>query len=200
MTLASHNDLSFLNAVDELILSINGFDEETYAFHQKNGNFTSVLEGLNKIQPLMSSAKTTYVLQTVVNRMNEHQRDAAITFARTHGFNKVVFKSFNVMDGKQETQETFVPEHKSLQRTSQQSLHREYPCMHWMVINWNGDVNICCWDYEGKHVFGNINQESVEEIWNSEKLNKIKSRLPEQFLVHCGSCLKKTTLEEVDLK
>jgi radical SAM protein with 4Fe4S-binding SPASM domain len=43
-----------------------------------------------------------------------------------------------------------------------------------MTILWNGEVILCCNDVDGKIVLGNLNDQSIEEIWNSEKLLAIK--------------------------
>lgn len=54
---------------------------------------------------------------------------------------------------------------------------RREPCrLLWtdMVISWNGDVPLCCHDYENKIILGNIEQQSIKEIWGGEKLRKIR--------------------------
>jgi len=38
-----------------------------------------------------------------------------------------------------------------------------------LFIRWNGDVSLCCFDPTGRVVFGNLNDQSLEEIWQSEK-------------------------------
>jgi len=43
-----------------------------------------------------------------------------------------------------------------------------------MVISWNGDVPLCCNDYENKVILGNIKTGLIEEIWGGEKLSKIR--------------------------
>jgi radical SAM protein with 4Fe4S-binding SPASM domain len=36
-------------------------------------------------------------------------------------------------------------------------------------IRYNGDVPLCCFDPTGRVVFGNLNDQTLEEIWQSEK-------------------------------
>ena len=38
-----------------------------------------------------------------------------------------------------------------------------------MTIRYNGDVVLCCFDPFGEVTFGNLNTETIEEIWQSEK-------------------------------
>lgn len=57
-------------------------------------------------------------------------------------------------------------------------------------VNWKGDVMLCCNDYYGKTKMGNVAEEGLEAIWNSEKFNKYRLRLQNknrnQFL--CSQC------------
>jgi radical SAM protein with 4Fe4S-binding SPASM domain len=44
-------------------------------------------------------------------------------------------------------------------------------------ILWNGDVVLCCVDWERRHVFGNIHERSIKEIWNSEGYRRYRDRM-----------------------
>ncbi len=46
-----------------------------------------------------------------------------------------------------------------------------------MIIRADGTVNLCCNDYYNEVVFGNVNRESIEEIWNSPKFRKVRSMI-----------------------
>jgi radical SAM protein with 4Fe4S-binding SPASM domain len=39
-----------------------------------------------------------------------------------------------------------------------------------MIVYWNGDVTICCNDIDGDHVVGNLERQSIREIWNCPKM------------------------------
>ena len=39
---------------------------------------------------------------------------------------------------------------------------------HYMTILWNGEVNLCCFDPFGKVYFGDLKEQSIEEVWESE--------------------------------
>lgn len=54
---------------------------------------------------------------------------------------------------------------------------RRDPCrLLWtdMVISWNGDVPLCCNDYENKLILGSINKNSISEIWGGEILSVVR--------------------------
>lgn len=47
-----------------------------------------------------------------------------------------------------------------------------------LVIDWNGDVLLCCNDWHRKHKgFGNINETSLPDIWYSDEFKHIRSEL-----------------------
>ncbi len=60
-----------------------------------------------------------------------------------------------------------------------------------MVIRPDGLVSLCCNDALGKYTLGNACDQSIEEIWNSEKYNKIRSEMElnhRKNLILCNKC------------
>lgn len=41
-------------------------------------------------------------------------------------------------------------------------------------IYWDGDVPICCRDYNGEQLVGNVRNQSVESIWKNEKFSNLR--------------------------
>ena len=53
----------------------------------------------------------------------------------------------------------------------------------------NGDVSLCCLDYEGEVKFGNIFESSIDEIINNKKYREVRSNhLQGIFLEKCSKC------------
>jgi radical SAM protein with 4Fe4S-binding SPASM domain len=46
-----------------------------------------------------------------------------------------------------------------------------------LVVNYKGDVLLCCDDYFGKHTFGNIGDENIIDIWRKPAFRKIRKEL-----------------------
>jgi len=64
----------------------------------------------------------------------------------------------------------------SLRRKTTKKIKR-YPCYHfWLspAIHWNGDFSICCNDWGRKAVLGNIQNQTVKQLWNSEKIKQYR--------------------------
>lgn len=191
--LHSFKNLEFLTSLDELIISINGFDQETYAKHQKGGDLAKVLYGLEKLAPIMQSAETNYILQLVANRYNLEDIEKIDFFAKNYSFDSIIIKSFNVMDNKQETFDEFIPKNSIFSRYKERVLGEnnqiKAPCKEWFVINWNGDVNPCCWNYEGDIIFGNVKKDGVFAVWNSNVARNFREKIArKEYIDICVNC------------
>lgn len=46
-----------------------------------------------------------------------------------------------------------------------------------LVINWKGDVILCCNDFYGKFVMGNINESNLLDIWTGPKFEYYRNKL-----------------------
>lgn len=46
-----------------------------------------------------------------------------------------------------------------------------------LVINWEGEVLLCCNDFYAKHSFGNVKEKSIREIWDSKEFKKFRKML-----------------------
>ena len=57
-------------------------------------------------------------------------------------------------------------------------------------ILWNGDMVLCCVDWERTQVFGNIHEQSIREIWNGEGYRKYRQRMMDRDLAGtiCENC------------
>jgi len=71
---------------------------------------------------------------------------------------------------------------------------KPYPCseLFWrLIIFWNGDTTVCCEDINGALVVGNVRESSIRELWNSEKIRRIRRlHLKKEFsaLPVCEAC------------
>lgn len=60
-----------------------------------------------------------------------------------------------------------------------------------MVICWDGSISLCCYDWNETHNFGNLNEKSISEIWNSIEYQKLRemhenNTISEDFI--CYEC------------
>lgn len=63
-----------------------------------------------------------------------------------------------------------------------------------MAIYWNGDVVLCCSDYDGKIILGNVLEAGIEEIWNSDRYEKYRAMIIRRDFAKislCKECVQK---------
>jgi len=117
--------------------------------------------------------------QFVINRYNEHETGAFRRAARAAGVDRVRYKTFNArMSGPDFTEEgrDFLPldprharyaDYETLQhRDGFKQADCEFP---WdtVVVNGNGQVVPCCYDYNGRHPLGSFPSRG-EHWWNTD--------------------------------
>lgn len=56
----------------------------------------------------------------------------------------------------------------------------------WLHVNANGDVFICCNDYDFETIFGNINNESIKDIWLGKERQRMIEKSYSDFCTTCS--------------
>ncbi len=59
------------------------------------------------------------------------------------------------------------------------------------TVLWNGDVVLCCFDYNGDNRIGNLKEKTIAEIWEDEPVNRLRRLFKERRtdrLPLCGRC------------
>jgi len=58
-----------------------------------------------------------------------------------------------------------------------------------LVVLWDGRVSVCCRDWEGEMIVGDTNVESLDAIWNGEKMRAIRrAHVGGEFPALCARC------------
>lgn len=68
-----------------------------------------------------------------------------------------------------------------------------------LSINWDGTVTACCSDYDNQLIIGDIQKESLETIFNNEKINNIRKLICDgkyDALPLCSTCFEYIELEK----
>ena len=185
------------SGLEHLIVSVDGTTQEVYEIYRKRGRLDQVLGNVRRLRDIRDrlGLKTPHIeWQFIVFKHNEHQKDEV---RRTHselGFDSVRFAApampyvdmFNA-----ELADQFMPEDTDYhQYNPNLLLGKEYmddQVCHYLyrtaAINSDGGITPCCFLIEDKHDFGNLNEESVDEIWNNDKYRSARSlysRKPEE--------------------
>jgi radical SAM protein with 4Fe4S-binding SPASM domain len=64
-----------------------------------------------------------------------------------------------------------------------------------MLINWDGTVSLCCQDIDGENLIGDIKNQTISQIWQNKKYQKIRQlhlQLKTETLPLCKNCKLRT--------
>ena len=174
--------------LDVLIIAIDGSTQETYQLYRRPGTLDSVLQGVRTLAEQKRALRADLPLiniRTVVMRQNEDEIPAMVELARSCGADMLSLKTMNPLTNdpysldatpQDDSDDPFVPINPHYQRFRyHEGGHlrirvRRNPCKRL----WNnpkilseGSVVMCTCDVAGTFPLGDVNTESLEQIWMS---------------------------------
>jgi radical SAM protein with 4Fe4S-binding SPASM domain len=187
--LINRNNITKLleNAPDKLIFSMDGTDEETYRMYRVGGDFNKALENLKLLieeKRRLNLSKPYIELQFLVMKQNENQIGHLKGMAQSLGVDQLTLKTMQVYS--YESAVKFLPENKKYSRyeikDNQLIIKNELKnqCLAlWRtaVITWDLKLVPCCFDKDGKYELGSLNDNTISEIWKSEKYTAFRQRI-----------------------
>ncbi len=179
--------------LDSITISFDGATKETYEKIRKNLKFEvtkrNVL-GLINIRKRLN--KKNPKINLVLVELEENKREIKKFYnewkEKVEGINIINMRNWANDIQKEGTKESF-HFNKKIKRK---------PCaLIWlkMVVDWNGDVVLCCDDWNHSTILGNLKNQTIEEIWNGEKLRAIRqAHIKGEFyrVPLCAGCNKKS--------
>ena len=199
------------SGLSRIIVSIDGFSEESYSAYRVGGSLRKALDGLLFLREAkdIHHSPIRIELQVLRLRTNEHEWQWIRQHYKSLGATHLVFKTaqlYNFEHGhplmptderysryKKIADGTYVHRSSPLHSTPY-TIHRAFGalCLRlWSgcVITTSGDILPCCYDKKHRHALGNITTLSLSEIFHSSKANNLrkhilKGNLPEM----CKNC------------
>jgi radical SAM protein with 4Fe4S-binding SPASM domain len=183
------------SGLNRIIVSIDGFSEDSYAAYRVGGSLHKALEGLQHLANAKAQLHSRIRIELQVLRLktNEHEWDWIKKNYKKLGATHLVFKTaqlYNFENGHplMPTNERYSRYRKTANGTyvHKKSSHLSplafnlSPCKRlWSgcVITTNGEVLPCCYDKDHRHAYGNITQQSLAELYHSTKANALRRRV-----------------------
>ncbi|MBI4504040.1 MAG: SPASM domain-containing protein, partial [Chloroflexi bacterium] len=178
------------SGIDEISFQIGGMTQETHEIYRVRGQLQRALDNMGAV---LAERKRRGVrhpkvcMGFIVMKHNEHEVDQFMDFARAFGVDEARVIDPCVRDMDQARQ--FLPRDLRYWYYDKAAFDRgrlrpkiipDNECWwiwHSTVITWNGDVVPCCRDPHGRHVMGNVLQQSLPEIWNGQKYRAFRKRI-----------------------
>ena len=196
------------SGLNRIIVSIDGFSEESYQAYRIGGSLQKALDALRYLANAKRLHKShiRIELQTLRLKSNEHEWAWIKKNYKKLGATHLVFKTAQLYDFehghplmptserysryRKTADGTYI--HKKSSRLSPYCLFASSPCKRlWSgcVITTSGDILPCCYDKDHRHTLGNITTQSLVDIFHSKKANALrrcilKGHLPEM----CKNC------------
>tara|TARA_B100000686_G_C16749616_1_gene951640 strand:+ start:620 stop:1495 length:876 start_codon:yes stop_codon:yes gene_type:complete len=165
-----------------ITLALDGGTKETYESIRVKGDFNQVLSNIKQFLRLKNEtrSKVDVTLQLILMRNNWHE-------------SKLFENLFSEEEKKAVNHFRFKPFWDNFVR-SDHSIQHDRACFYlWnmMSIFWDGQVPLCCVDYDNQWNLGDLKKHSVKEIWNSAWVKKArdshsKSKLSDYSI--CDTC------------
>lgn len=176
------------SGLDRLIVSIDGTTQNVYEQYRIGGDLEKVIAGTKNIlkwRKELKSKTPLVVFQFLVVKQNEHQVEEVKKLAEELGVDDVWFKTAQLYDF--ENGNELIPSIEKYSRYKKNVdgkfliknnlLNHCWKMWHSCVITWDGKVVPCCFDKDASHQFGDLKQQSFNEVWKSEKYQNFRAAL-----------------------
>lgn len=148
--------------LDKIFFSFDSPSKEKYESIRIGANYEETLNNINNIVKIRNEMKKTSPLTRVSMVLMEDNKKEYDEFVE-------LFK--NIVDV------VAYVEYRSPVPNDKLEYNEEFACCQlWqrMFIAWNGDVIPCCTDSEKELLIGNINTNSIKEIWNGKRYKELR--------------------------
>jgi MoaA/NifB/PqqE/SkfB family radical SAM enzyme len=205
-TFLDRHYMDLIGNLDLIDVAIDGATEESYSKYRIGGEFSQVLENarmLCQAKKKMGAVRPYIRLQYIVFKHNEHETEDIVRLGEEIGFDAVVLKTASL--GTNVSKETrlkrgsrYLPDKEKYRRYTvdvdkgEVKIKNEKWVCSWVaksVILWNGDVTTCCYDFNGRHVIGNVFKDGgFKNIWKGLKYRKYRKGIIKKELPLCINC------------
>ena len=194
----------FESNLSYLIVCLDGSRKETHEQYRQGSDFEQVRENIRKICQLKKELgvyRPYIVLQFLVMKQNEQEMNEMIELAKNLGVDRLDFKSLSLgsfigAEKKTKLAEENLPQNSKYSRfifkngfLRAKSKPQICSWMRQMVILWNGDVSMCCYDFNGDLIIGNIFRDGgFKKILKSRKYQEYRKMAIQKKLTLCKNC------------
>lgn len=189
------------SGLDEIEFKINGIDQATHSIYRVGGSFDKVVNTIKDIVRIKKAKGVHHPRISagiIVMRHNEHQLDAWEEFCRQElecDVLRYVTPSVRTV----EQAHLMLPQDRRWWRYDEtelslgnlRSLDRPGPALcekvwNELYVTWEGSAHPCCFFLDGEYPLGNLLEQDLPEIWNSQRMQEFRRLMcdisKEQFI------------------
>jgi radical SAM protein with 4Fe4S-binding SPASM domain len=187
MLLTEDKSNGLLNSgLDTIYFSVDGASAEVYNKIRVKLNYDVVEANLKKFFELrlQHGNRIRVIMQMLTNKDNFHEVDMFKKKWQHENCEFYIKQMHCYLDG---TSSSF-PQNKN-----KKQLHVCEDPFRVVVIYINGDIGICCWDYDNAYKIGNINDDSLIRLYNNEKFTYLREMQLKKdcgHIIPCNRCMR----------
>ena len=145
---------------------------------------------LNFLEMKVAGGYDTKITLSMINFPMNHEsiRLEEEFWSSAQGLDNFIVKPFTTWDGSAADVNSLAIE-ESVVVAKTGDIVCDWPWKH-MTVTWNGDVVPCCVDYDNRYILGNVEQETLTEIWNGERMRTLRREFMQDEVTNplCGNC------------
>jgi radical SAM protein with 4Fe4S-binding SPASM domain len=181
------------NGLNELVLSLDAVNNSTNAAIRGKAveNFELAEKNILKLLDYRKRVKSKYpkiILQIIKQKNNIEEIPIWIEkWKANKDIDRLKIKSYITWDGQDESINSLQVE--TLNVNNQIVCDKPWTSV---TVLWDGRIVPCCFDYDGLYVLGDLSKQTVNDIWNNEKMQYLRSchNNKEQYKLRlCGKCI-----------
>jgi radical SAM protein with 4Fe4S-binding SPASM domain len=179
---------ALMKAGSDVTVSLHGLDRETYKRIHGVDAFSRVIRNVNELVTIRNELKGDNRIYVQTTKMDiTYHTDEEVSTRLKELFGDGVIHSITdctAIGG-------FCREDHRMEKTP---LVRTSPCRYLLdhlAVLWNGDVTVCCSDFDGLLKIGNAKDSTLAEIWGNEQHRKYqRTHLMRRFnsMPLCATC------------
>jgi len=186
----------------ELVLSLDGITSKTSTTIRGQSARNVDLAEKNilsfiKYRGTINSKIPFLIMQIVRQKENLHEIEPWINkWSKVRGIDRVKVKTYVTWDGQDQYINSLKPNEPP------PNLSKIVCDKPWtsVTILWDGRVVPCCFDYDGIYVIGDINKQSLQEIWDGKEIRNLRQCHSESKRQDIRLCAKCTDMEGYNVR
>lgn len=149
------------SGLDELKISVDGADADEFASVRRGLSLDQILDNLNQLAELRNNGtgNKNIKVTAICTQSSDRERTEKLLAGTV---DKVEYSRIHNWGG-------------ALNRLGLKKIRK--PCIRpfkTMTILWDGQVSLCCLDYNGSEILGDVSGQTISQVWENEHYRKIR--------------------------
>jgi radical SAM protein with 4Fe4S-binding SPASM domain len=154
--------------IDFIVLSLDGATKETYESIRIGGDFEKSINHIKHLLKLKKKYNSKFLIDIQFIQMEKNQHQAHQIKSLFSDDEREVIDRFRVK-----------PAFSTTNKTVDNPLKHRVPCYYlWstMTILQDGKVSMCCMDFDGEVILGDLTKEKVYDVWNNRAMVSLRDK------------------------